>query len=185
MKIETLFPLSPNLAIAYYQLGALSPLNLVQLSDQWLCESIFTDSINILQTHKDPKMYEVSDLFEKAMEELNVAIPTRIESAWIVAEDILQRMVAGSIDLMDGANFLYNDVHHEIDEELPDGKYLGSNLGFEHIFCWLREIWDCRDGSTLFYYTDLPRNEAEIKFQQHLMEEAVKWLDSRRAHLKS
>ncbi|WP_105175152.1 hypothetical protein [Pseudoalteromonas sp. T1lg122] len=122
MKIDNLFPLTPKLAAAYYGLGALSSVHLVKLADQWLCQSIFTDSINILQTHKAPKMYEVSELFEDAMQELGITIPTRIESAWIVAEDIMKRMVSGSIELMDGANFLYNDVHHEIDDVLPDGS---------------------------------------------------------------
>lgn len=87
-------------------------------------------------------------------------------------------MVSGEIDLMVGANFLYWDVHHEITDELPDGKYLGGNLGFEHIFCWLREVWDCRDGSRILYYTDLPRDEAEVKFLIHLKEEAEAWLAS-------
>ncbi len=52
-------------------------------------------------------------------------------------------------------------------------------MGFEKIFCWLREIWDCRDGSRLLYYTDLPRSEANIKFQEHLIEEVAVWLDAR------
>ncbi len=42
-------------------------------------------------------------------------------------------------------------------------KYLGDSLGLEHIFCWLREIWDYRDGSRIVYYTDLARAKAEKK----------------------
>jgi hypothetical protein len=126
---------------------------------------------------KDPIMSEASEMFLKAMEEMNVDIPSRVASAWIVAEDIMERIVSGSIQLMEGVNFIYWDVHHEIDTELPDGKYLGSNLKLEQVFCWLREVWDCRDGSRLICHEDLSRDEAEQKFLGYLMDECQKWLE--------
>ena len=66
-----------------------------------------------------------------------------------------------------------------VEDELPDGEHLGTNLGFEHIFCWLREIWDCRDGSMILYHTDLPREEAERKFLEDLKHEAENWLEAK------
>lgn len=121
-------------------------------------------------------MAEVGPLFEKAIQELGIEIPSRVEAAKFAAKDTIQKMVSGEIDLMTGANFLYWDIHHEISEDLPDGEYLGSNLGLEYIFCWLREVWDCRDGSMILYHTDLPRDQAEVKFLDHIKEEAEKWL---------
>jgi len=70
------------------------------------------------------------------------------------------------------------DVHLNIFGERPDKKYAGDSLGLEHIFCWLREIWDCRDGSIILYYSDLPRIEAEEKFKEHLIDESQKWLEN-------
>jgi len=177
VKARNLFPISPAIAIAYYQLRLLSSGDLVALADNWLNQGIYTDSINYLQMEKDPIMSEVSELFLQAMEDMKVDIPTRIAAAWIVTEDIMERIVLGSIDLMDGVNFIYWDVHHEIDTELPDGKYLGSNLKFEQVFCWLREVWDCRDGSRLICHEDLPRDKAEQKFIGYLMDECQKWLE--------
>ncbi len=121
-------------------------------------------------------MVDVGPLFECAIRELGIEIPTRIEAAKIVTKDTIQKMISGEIDLMNGANFLYWDIHHEITDDLPDGEYLGSNLGLEFVFCWLREIWDCRDGSMILYHTDLPREQAELKFLDHLKDEAKKWL---------
>lgn len=177
MKARNLFPISPAIAIAYYQLRLLSSGDLVALADNWLNQGIYTDNINYLQMEKDPIMSEVSELFLKAMEDMKVDIPTRVAAAWIVTEDIMERIVSGSIDLMEGVNFIYWDVHHEIDTELPDGKYLGSNLKLEQVFCWLREVWDCRDGSRLICHEDLSRDEAEQKFLGYLMDECQKWLE--------
>ena len=121
-------------------------------------------------------MAEVGPMLESAIKELGLSIPSKIEAAKIAARDTMERMVSGELDLMVGANFLYWDIHHEVTDELPDGKYLGSNLGLEQIFCWLREVWDCRDGSRIICYTDLPRDQAEVKFLDHLREESEKWL---------
>jgi len=177
VKARNIFPISPAIAIAYYQIKLLSSIDLVTLADTWLNQGIYTDSINYLQMDKDPIMSEASELFLKAMKEMKVDIPTRVASAWIVTADIMDRIVTSSIDLMDGVNFIYWDVHHEIDTELPDGKYLGSNLKLEQVFCWLREVWDCRDGSRLICHEDLPRDKAEQKFIGYLMDECQKWLE--------
>ncbi|EOX3413538.1 hypothetical protein ACPFUN_003587 [Vibrio cholerae] len=168
--------MKPEIAISKYKLGLLSSEEIVQLADLWLTQGIFTDSLNFLAMELYPVMATVGPMFEKAIIELGLTVPSKIEAAKYLARDTIEKMVSGEIDLMVGANFLYWDVHHEITDELPDGKYLGSNLGFEHIFCWLREVWDCRDGSRILYYTDLPRDEAEVKFLIHLKEEAEAWL---------
>lgn len=170
--------MKPEIAISKYMLGLLSSEEIVQLADLWLTQGIFTDTLNFLEMESYPVMATVGPMFEKAIVELGLTVPSKIEAAKKLARDTIEKMVSGEIDLMVGANFLYWDIHHEITDELPDGKYLGSNLGLEHIFCWLREVWDCRDGSRILYYTDLPRDQAEVKFLIHLKEEAEAWLAS-------
>lgn len=171
--------MKPQVAISHYKLGKLSSKSIVSLANAWLEDGIYTDSLNYIVMESNPLMVDVGPLFESAIKELGLEIPTKVEAAQFAAKDTIQKMVSGEIDLMEGANFLYWEVHHEVTDELPDGKYLGSNLGLEHIFCWLREIWDCRDGSMILYHTDLPRDKAEVKFMEHLKEEAVKWLASK------
>ena len=169
----------PDIAISHYKLGQLSTNSIVDLADLWLEEGIYTDSLNYIVMEQNPLMADVGPLFERAIKELGLAVPDKVEAAKIAAKDTIQKMVSGEIDLIEGANFLYWDIHHEITDELPDGEYLGTNLGLEHIFCWLREIWDCRDGSMILYHTDLPREEAERKFLEHLKHEAEKWLEAK------
>lgn len=170
--------MNPDVAIAHYKLGNLSSEEIVKLADIWLSEGIFTDSINFLAMETNPVMSTVGPMLESAIKELGQEVPSKPEAAKIAAIDTTRKMVSGEIDLMEGAGILYWDIHHEIEDELPDGKYLGSNLGFEKIFCWLREVWDCRDGSRLICYNDLPREEAEKRFLAHLKEESQIWLEN-------
>jgi hypothetical protein len=53
---------------------------------------------------------------------------------------------------------MYLDLHPDYMKIIPEEEFLGSNLGVKAIFCWLREIQDCRDGSMILYYGDLPRH---------------------------
>jgi len=168
--------MKPEVAISHYKLGKLSSSEIVDLANSWLEDGVYTDSLNYIVMEQSPLMVDVAPLFESAIRELGLEVPGKIEAAKYAARDTIQKMVSGEIDLMVGANFLYCDIHHEIEDELPDGEYLGTNLGLEHIFCWLREVWDCRDGSMILYHTDLPREQAEAKFLEHLKEEAEKWL---------
>lgn len=168
--------MKPEIAILKYKLGLLSSGDIVKLADLWLTQGIFTDSLNRLEMELNPILATVGTIFEQAIIELGITVPSKIEAAKLLARDTIEKMVSGEIDLMVGANFLYWNIHHKITDELPDRQYLGSNLGFEHMFLWLREVWDCRDGSRILYYTDLPRDEAEVKFLTHLKEEAEAWL---------
>ena len=165
-------------AYSLYKLGKLSSSKIVSLANLWLDNGAYSDSLNYLYTQTNPVMADVGPLFKKAMSELGVNEPTRVEAANNVIKVTLNRIINNEVLPEEGASFLYWDVYHEIEEEYPNKEYVGDNLGLQNVFCWLREIWDCRDGSMILYHTDLPRSEAEIKFKEHLIEEASNWLNN-------
>ncbi len=171
--------MEPIEAFSLYILGKLNSDRIVSLSNEWLAKEIYTESLGELCLIASPIMADVGPLFEQAMHDLQVKEPTRIEAANTIIRLTLQRIIQNKIEPDEGASFLYWDVHHELSVEAPDKEYVGDSLGLEHIFLWLREIWDCRDGSMILYYTDLPRAEAEIKFKEHLVEEAEKILNKK------
>jgi hypothetical protein len=171
--------MEPIEAFALYKLGKLSSDKIVSLANDWLEMDLYTESIGELSMVTNPIMSDVGPIFERAMQELKIKEPTKIDAANTIIYIILKRIVANEISPDEGASFLYWDVHHELSEIMPDKEYVGDSFGLEHIFCWLREIWDCRDGSMILYHTDLPRAEAEVKFREHLVEEAEKLLKSK------
>jgi hypothetical protein len=168
--------MEPNEAYALYILNNLNSNKIVELANTWILTGLFTDSLNDLCWEKDLDMYVVAPMFEKLMEELNISPLTRLEAAKLIIEIILTKIIHKEIEPEVGGSFIYNYVWGEVEGEYPVIKYVGDSLGLEHIFCWLREIWDCRDGSKILYYTDLPRNQAVKKFEEHLIEEAQNWL---------
>lgn len=162
-------------ANARYCLGKLGSDAIVALANKWLAEGTYTNSLGELCAIREPQMSVVGPLFETAMRELGVGSTTRAEAALQLTQCTLRRISTGELEPVKGAEFLYWQVHHEISSDSPDRQYVGDTLGLEEVFCWLREIWDCRDGSMILYHTDLPRDLAEQKFIEHLIEAAQAW----------
>lgn len=171
--------MEPLEAFSLYKLRKLSSEKIVSLANYWLKNGLYTENIGELSMVINPIMSEVAPIFEKAMRELQIEEPSKFEAANTIIHITLKRIIANEIDPDEGASFLYWDVYHELSELMPDEKYVGDSFGLEYIFCWLREIWDCRDGSMILYHTDLPRAEAEKKFKEHLVEEAKKLLKTK------
>ncbi len=168
--------MKPDEANARFVLGKLSSGTILDLANAWIEDGIYSNSLGELCTIVKPIMSDVGPLFVSAMRELGKSKPSRREAAIVVIESALKRVSGGCTNPLKEAEFLYWDVHHELTGEIPDKEYVGDNLGLEHLFCWLREIWDCRDGSMILYHTDLPREKAELKFFEHLQEAATDWL---------
>ena len=164
---------------ARFMLGKLSSDEIVSVANAWINEGVYSGSLGELCTIASPEMSDVGPLFESAMQELGISRPSKLESALILTNETVHRIAQGELDPVTGAEFLYWQVHHELSSEFPDQQYVGDCLGLEQVFCWLREIWDCRDGSMILYHTDVPRDQAEKKFIEHLIEAAKEWKDKR------
>jgi hypothetical protein len=168
--------MSPREANALFALDKLSSDAIVCLANEWIDDGLYTADLGELCTMRSPVMSEVGPLFVSAMKELGVWNANRQEAAGVLLRAGLERLSLRCTDPVKEAEFIYWDIHHEVSNEMPDRKYVGDSLGLEHVFCWLREIWDCRDGSMILYHADLPREKAEKKFIQNLREAAADWL---------
>jgi hypothetical protein len=164
--------MEPEEAYLRYKLGLLTSDDIAGLARSWIeSDSHFSDELVEIYTERNPTMAEVGPLFESAVRELGVPEATRQQAARSLISSTLNHIASGETDPVEGATLLYH-LHIDLSSELPDRKYVGDSLGLEHVFCWLREYWDCRDGDTILYHTDLPRKEAEKLFVQHIVEEA-------------
>ncbi|WP_446008138.1 hypothetical protein [Candidatus Electrothrix sp.] len=169
--------MTPLEAISLYKLKKITAYRIKQLANEWLDEGFYNEELGELFFIKSPDMYEVGPLFVSAVKKMGIQEPTKLEAANYLLNLTLKRIVNNELSPQKGAEFLYSNIHHEIEDEIPDNEYVGDNLGLEHIFCWLRELWDCQDGSMILYHTDLPREEAEKKFVEHIIEESRKILN--------
>ncbi|PXY02563.1 hypothetical protein DF185_00270 [Marinifilum breve] len=171
--------------ICKYVLGEYSYSHLPQLALDALIEGYESESLYILagMTDNNPT-YERQKYFEKALTEISFSLPNRTESANILLDHYLEQMITKPSDsfhimqLID--NELYTKVFQTEKEDMEDEKYVGQEAGIEKLYTWYRELQDLDDGSPLFYYTDLTKEEQEKKFKEHLVYEAQQALKARK-----
>jgi len=144
------------------------------LADYWLANNFESDSLFKLCYVDKTDEQEIYNLFKMAMNELSLKAPSVADAQKILIKSILEKMVNTELDVYAGMR----DIDYNLYPIDRDDKYRGDALGFEKIFMFYRELTDCRDGSMIFYYDDLPREEAEQKFIEHILEESKIWLDS-------
>lgn len=177
--------MNPDEANARFVLGKLSSDAIVRLANQWIDSGLYTEALGDLCIMKSPVMSDVGPMFASAMKELGIICASRLEAAILLVRFGMERISSGCATPVKEAEFLYWNVHHEVSDINPDKEYVGDSLGLDSVFCWLREIWDCRDGSMILYHTNLPRQEAEKKFIEHLQEAAAEWLKKNTQHVAS
>ena len=161
---------------ARFRLNLLSSEDLVSISVEALVQGSNSSSLAQLAGESSPIMSDVSDLFLQGLKESGIIYPSQHQAIWIVLADYLQSIFDGIIDPYDGMRKIDKDIYWKYSKEISDTKYMGDAFRIEHCFCWYRELQDAEDGSTLFYYSDLPKSEAIKKFKEHLIEEAGKAL---------
>jgi hypothetical protein len=181
-KINAMEPIE---AYSAFILEKLTSDEIVKLSCQWIEEGYESETLNVLAGEIDPIMSNVAPLFEKVMNELGIHRLSRLNSALILRDHYLKKMVTDKENVVKYSENIYWNIHHEIEEEYPDKAYLGDNIEIEYICLWLREYWDANDGSMLLYHCDLPVDQAKEKFKEHLIEEAEKILMQKEDQTKS
>lgn len=171
--------------ICKYVLGEYSYSHLPQLALDALVEGYESESLYILagMSDNDPT-YERQKYFEKALAEISFTLPNKMESANILLDHYLEQMIKKPSDsfhfmqLID--NKLYTKVFYTEKKDIDEDKYVGQEAGLEKLYTWYRELQDLDDGSRLFYYTDLPKEEQEKKFKEQLVYEAQQALKARK-----
>lgn len=167
---------TPREAAAFYALGLVTSEDLPELATEWLCNGLDSQSMRVLAGESAPIMSDVAPLFEAVLNELSVELPDEGGAVLVVLEVYLRQIVSGAIDPFEGMALIQNHLGGYFYD--TSTKFLGDGIGIERMHTWYRELQDAEDGSTLFYYIDLPREEAVLKFREHLMEEARRRLDA-------
>lgn len=102
------------------------------------------------------------------------------EPVLVTLELYLRAIIEGRVPSMVGMaaiNELYlgrgnAELRHPNRASNDPQTYQGEELGLEHLYTWYRELQDADDGSTLFYYNELPREQQLTKFEEELVSEA-------------
>jgi hypothetical protein len=194
-------PYEARITIALRKLGvlAIGEVTPVQAAALWRLNLLRAEDIGALanswlETGRDEGSPEVASIalnppsslsiagpsFEAALAEMGVTIPSLDEPVLVTLELYLRAMIEGRLPpmvAMAAIDDLYENrgdarLQHPNRSGADHDKYLGQELGLEHLYTWYRELQDAEDGSTLFYYNELPKDEQLAKFEEELLSEA-------------
>lgn len=151
---------------ARYRLGLASGADLTRIADQALDREIYSSSLGELATISNPIMSEVGPLFEKAMDELNVAIPDFEEAVSTVLCCLLREVLAGTVTPREGMSRVVNEIYHHC------GLHEGSKelAGDSH---------DLQDLLSAFYAYDDINESRFAEIDEEIVGLARQWVESR------
>jgi hypothetical protein len=175
--------ISPAQAAALWKVGLLPPEEIGALASSWLERGEDKGSPEIASIALNPpsSVSSVGPAFEAALAEMGVDLPNLDQPVLVTLELYLRAIIEERVPPMAGMaaiNELYHDRgdatlwHPNRNRQDDPQEYLGEELGLEHLYTWYRELQDADDPATLFYYTDLPREQQLAKFEEELIAEA-------------
>src|SRR5947208_1872194 len=104
----SLFPL--KLAAARHVLGAIQAEELPLIADEAITRGICSPALAELWLTREPTLRDSEPVFEKALREVGIPLPTETEAANTVAKYLITRIVEGSISPRVGTRRLAEEV---------------------------------------------------------------------------
>lgn len=75
---------------------------------------------------------ELRPLFEEALSELGIELPSRLSAAEILKRSCASSVLAGTLAPREGARRI-RDIHHLISDQIPDRSYVGDGFGIARL----------------------------------------------------
>jgi len=105
-----------KLLAAYWSLGQLNSEALPRLAQEALENGLDSPSIRMLAGEQNPIMSDAAPVFEQALVELSVDIPTKREAAIQIAQHHAEAIVSGKISPAEGARRIIGEAYRQCDE---------------------------------------------------------------------
>ncbi|WP_413533779.1 hypothetical protein [Empedobacter brevis] len=164
-------------SVSNYVLENLAVKDLPKISIIALSENIKSESIYILAgMSENDNSFEILQYFNNSLDELNIKLPSKIESAKILTKYYLTEIVTNPNEAFEIMIILDNEVYKQIDWENCNSKYIGEELKIEYLYTWYREIQDWKDNGILLYHNELNKKNQFLKLKENLVLEAEKAL---------
>ena len=167
-----------ELAAARYVLGQIRSSEVVQLADEMLNRGVFSEGFTQLWCLSDVTMSEVAPLFEAALCELGVSLPSRADAKRLLVADILTPIVNQRSEPLKGLVAFMEWVCRTCQSEECDQIALCASMGLMDLvdeYYSLGELEFMRSSRELNpqYYAD-----ELLKLQQGVVKAAHRWLTS-------
>jgi hypothetical protein len=110
-------------------------------------------------------MVNVGPLFERALRDLAIALPSKEEAVCSLLRHHVGRIAEGLVPPRDGMRSVLNEVYYPADLYTETTKYVGDSHGLQHLL------------GSFYSYDDLEERPEEVSFEGKFGEEALVGLD--------
>jgi hypothetical protein len=107
------------LILAYWKLQRLRSEELPQIATDWMGVGMDSPALRELAGIEEPAMSTVGPLFERALRESGMHLPSRDEALMTLARHYAQQIVEGAMTPYEGARKIWWDVSNDYGEKLP------------------------------------------------------------------
>jgi hypothetical protein len=171
-------PIDLRLTVARYTLGLAHSQELSQAADAAL-NQVYTDSLCQLATTGDLVLPEAGRLFEKALRELGLSLPSREEAIQALLIHSIGAVAEGAVAPRAGLESLKRDLYYPIIQEEPVTRYVGDSRGIEHLLRCYYSYDDLAARPTEISVAGKYGSEAVAELDRQAVELAGKWLRER------
>jgi hypothetical protein len=153
-------------AAARYVLGVLPSWELPRIADAALERDIYSLSLGELATWIRPVMADAGPLFEKALRELGMPLPSSDEAAWTLLRHHIGRVASGQMSPREGLRAVLRDVYYPAGLDGRTQQYAGDSHDIHGLI------------SYYYGYDDLAERPTEVSFEGRHGADAVRALDA-------
>jgi len=108
--------MSRSLTLTLWALHRLPSEQLPDVATDWLVSGLDSPSLRELAGLGSPVMSEAAPLFERALSELEIAVPTKHEALMSLARHHARQIVDGTVSPYDGARKIWWEVSSALDK---------------------------------------------------------------------
>jgi hypothetical protein len=121
-----------KLAAARYVLGNVASEELMRVADTLLTEGVYSPAIGELGTTRGLVMAEAGPLFEQALRDLNVDVPSPEEAVWVLLRYHIGRIAYEEVSPREGLQSVL-EVSDRANLHGQSGTYVGDSHGIEQL----------------------------------------------------
>ncbi|TAJ14711.1 hypothetical protein DMA11_04035 [Marinilabiliaceae bacterium JC017] len=160
--------------IAKYRTGNLSDCQLPDIAILGMQEGLDSESLVILAgLSKNESSFVIIEYFEKALEELKLRLPERREAALLYADGLIDDILNGKRELIDGIYEIKDDAINSFDFFSESKKYCYDSIGFEAVYALFEDYYDINEyGSS---WSEKKKTKMKNKIKTELLLELKKW----------
>jgi hypothetical protein len=122
-----------QLAAARYALGTATSEELVQVADSVLDEGLYLQALGELATLGRPVISEAGPLFENALVEIGLRVPSREEAIATLLRNYVGAIAGATVAPEEGLRRIIQDVYFPADLYGHTKQFVGDSHGLQHL----------------------------------------------------